>query len=497
MAGQATTETQLGSAHVTATGSVDGTVQVAPDGTITTVERPAHPTGADPQEGHSGGGGQAPGGEQPPGQPDAQHPHPIQAPEHPPAVPRNPGEHPGDPQPGRPRHPEPQHPGDGKPGVAPGEPDPSGGGKNRPPRDTDGPTATDKHYWTVELKPPAGAKPAVRAIVSMARTAIQTAVDLLGRGMPVPPPKVGDLLKPVVFGYLGKSDSTKGYQQAIAAVNARQSSLLTYDHQIAQTSIIVAANQDETLGSIKKIVGDLQTWLEGVPAKLTPKQEVVVMSRIGAVVDKVYQLVAAVYADNESHAGNNGGTSGSGGSGSGGSSGSGSGAGGATAGNAGAAAGGGGIGDVIGQLLPMAAMILPMGAMALTPVITQMMQKNEHDKQEQELQSNGQITPEGGAAPLPAAAPNAVAPTAVPNMNPSSVDPATGAQNAGAAGAAPATTNAPKALAPNTTPAPGSLPPVKAAPRTASTDRTKTPDAPVDAETPEEQQEGDAAASTA
>ncbi|MEV5652516.1 hypothetical protein AB0L57_30065 [Nocardia sp. NPDC052254] len=511
-----TTESEPGLLRGATQSPVSGTVQVAPDQTMGERAEPVQPIMAhDPGTGHNGPGGSQPSGPgQQQGGPEGTDPHRIDTPANPPQVPRNPGEHPGDnPQPGQPGQ---QQPGAGQPNGRPGDSDrigipehspqtprnpgetPGDGGGNKPPRSTDGPVA-DTHYRTVKLDPPAGASAALRSVVGMARTAIQTAVDLLGRGMPVPPPEVSDLLKPVVYGYLGQAESTEKYQRAMTAVNARQSSLLTYDHQIAQTSITVAANQDQTLAAIKEIVDELQTKLKAVPAKLTTKQEVAVMAHVGAAVNKVYKLVSAVYSDNQSHAGNGSGTSNSGGSDS--SNGTGSGtaanAGAANTGAANAGAGGGGIGDIIGQLLPMAAMMVPMGAMALTPVITQMMQKNEHDKQQQELQSNGEITPGGGAAPL-AADPNAAAPGAVmPGVAPAAVDPSMGAQNAGTPGATAPSTNAPSAVTPNTAQTPGSLPPIKPSPGTSKNDRTKPPTAPDTAAEPQDPEQPEAGASPA
>ncbi|WP_227983739.1 hypothetical protein [Nocardia spumae] len=319
----------------------------------------------------------------------------------------------------------------------------------------------------------------MKSIVALARTAIQTAVDLLGRGMPVPPPEVASLLKPVTFTNLGKSDTTVGYRRTIALVNARQTSLLQYDQEIARTSILVAASKDETLASIKHIVAELQTMLKAVPVKLTTTQETALMRQITAAVAQVYRLVDAVYADNQSRAGGGSGS----GSGSGSSSGSGASTGGGGSSSGTAGSGGGGLGDILGQLLPMAAMILPMGAMVAAPLVTQAMQKNQHDK-EAELHSNGEVTPGAGAAP--AGDPNAAAPAAaVPATAPGTATPTAVTPQAGAA--AP---GAPTALATGTgAQTPGSLPPVTAPNTGASAkDRTKPPTADPNAPVSAEQQ---------
>ncbi|MDR7169007.1 hypothetical protein J2W56_002748 [Nocardia kruczakiae] len=407
----------------------------------------------------------------------------------PPATPGSAGPPPGGPhEPGGPTKPGPGKPGPTKPDPTkpdptkpdPTKPDPTKPDPTKPAPTTPPPANPEKHYWTVELDPPPGAKPAVKAIVALARTAIQTAVDLLGRGMPVPPPEVASLLKPVVFTNLGKSDTTVGYRQAMAAVNARQTSLLEYDQQIARTSVLVAASKDETLASIKNIVAELQAVVKAVPAKATTAQQAALMQQISAAVAQVYRLVDAVYADNQSRAGT---SSGSGsGSGTGSSSSSGSASGGSSA-----SGGGGGLGDILGQLLPMAAMILPMGAMVAAPLVTQAMQKNQKDK-EAGLHSNGEVTPGTGAAPA-ATDPNAAVPNAAgPAAAPAAVAP-NGAPTALAPGAAAPGTAAPTQLAGATGQTPGTPPPITAPATGASAkDRTKPPTAAPDpnAATPQE-----------
>ncbi|WP_063001779.1 hypothetical protein [Nocardia mikamii] len=398
---------------------------------------------------------------------------------HEPGGPTKPG--PGKPDPTKPdpTKPDPTKPDPTKPDPTkpdPTKPDPTKPDPTKPAPPTPPPANPEKHYWTVELDPPPGAKPAVKAIVALARTAIQTAVDLLGRGMPVPPPEVASLLKPVVFTNLGKSDTTVGYRQAIAAVNARQTSLLEYDQQIARTSVLVAASKDETLGSIKHIVAELQTVIKAVPAKATTAQQAALMQQISAAVAQVYRLVDAVYADNQSRAGTSNGS----GSGSGSSSGRGSSSGsGSASGGTGSSGGGGGLGDILGQLLPMAAMILPMGAMVAAPLVTQAMQKNQKDK-EAELHSNGEVTPGTGAAPA-ATDPNAAVPNgAGPAAAPAAVAP-NGAPTAVAPGATAPGTAAPTQLAGTTGQTPGTPPPITAPATGASAkDRTKPPTAAAD-----------------
>ncbi|RDI54542.1 hypothetical protein [Nocardia mexicana] len=284
--------------------------------------------------------------------------------------------------------------------IAPGEPAPT----------------KPKHYWDVPLEPPPGASPALRSFVNMADTAIQTAVDLLGRGVPVPPPPVDDLLKPVVVKTLGKGKATENYREALAAVQTRQTSLLEFDNQVAKTAVEVAAEKDETLRAIKQIVAELQTKLKAVgKGKLKAPQETKLMMQIADALEQVYKRVDAVYKSNQKWAGGSeGGESGGGQGGGGQAGGAGGGAG------AGAGAGGGGI----GQLLPMLAMMVPMGIMSLAPLGMQLLQQHqerqEMERQKAEQQKAEQQNAGQGPAAAPPADPNApvVAAPATPGAAP-------------------------------------------------------------------------------
>lgn len=255
--------------------------------------------------------GPPPGGPpgQPPGAPPGQQP-PTDGSGPPPGGP--PGQPPGQ-----------QPPTDGS-GPPPGQPPADG---SSPPADATlfgarpGATPTTSkpktgHYWTVELTPPPGGSAGLKAFIEMAEEAIQTAVDLLGRGTPELPPNVDDLLRPVIYESIGDSLMKEQYQEALSEVQSRQTALLTYDTKVMKTSIVVAAGSDETLRAIKAIVAELQAKLKAAGSgKLKPAQEVALMKLTAQAIELVYDKVEAVYQLNNDMAGN--GNQGSGGSGSG------------------------------------------------------------------------------------------------------------------------------------------------------------------------------------
>ncbi|MFC3963077.1 hypothetical protein [Nocardia jiangsuensis] len=229
--------------------------------------------------------------------------------------------------------------------------------------------AAGKNYWPVRLVRPPGGSPGLLAFVALAEVAIQTAVDLLGRGMPKPPPKVDDLLQPVVLENIGKGKGVAEYEKAITAVQARQTTLLTLDTQVLKTSVVVAAEQNETLRAIKTIVTELNAALTAAgKAKLQPAQEKALLKKVADAVDAVYDKVEAVAKLNEDMAGGNktgGGTEQVS-------------TGGATTG------GGGGGGDGgLGGILPMLAM-LPMAAMPLLSQIPELLEQQEEKRKEAE-----------------------------------------------------------------------------------------------------------------
>ncbi|MGK8520055.1 hypothetical protein ACRS6B_00100 [Nocardia asteroides] len=302
-----------------------------------------------------------------------------------------------------------------------------------------------KHFWLVDLHCPPGASEGLRAFIALADTAIQTAVDLLGRGMTTPPPEVADLLKPAVYETLGKGAADEAYRKTIDKVEARQLKLLQMDDQVVKTSVTVAAEQVQALRSIKTIVGDLNTKLKAAgTAKLKPAQELPLLKAVAAAVEAVYDKVTAIADLNETVA-NGGGSNNSGG-------GQAGGGGGATGGGGG---GGGDIASSLASLLPMLAM-LPMAAMPLVQQIPEMMQKAEEDKAKkaEENQNNGAPGQPGQTPPGNPSTPAAAPPPGDPNAQPAAPQP-------GAPNAAPAANTAPpsdQSAAPAVSSAPGVIP---------------------------------------
>ncbi|MFI7667911.1 hypothetical protein [Nocardia sp. NPDC049526] len=288
-----------------------------------------------------------------------------------------------------------------------------------PPGATDTTTATTTsgkaktgHYWTVELTPPAGASAGLKAFISMAEEAIQTAVDLLGRGTPELPPKVDDLLRPVIYESIGDSLMKEQYQQALAKVQSRQTALLTYDTKVMKTSIVVAAGSDETLRAIKEIVSELQAKMKAVGSgKLKPAQEVALMKLVAEAIDLVYDKVEAVYQLNNDMAGDGNSDSESSGSSSSGQSGS-------------SGSSGGGDGG-LGQLVSMLGM-LPMMAMPLVSQLPQLLKQQDKDKDKDKDAAEDGAQPGEGQPPAAAAgaAPGSPAPAAAPAGQPAAAAPA-------------------------------------------------------------------------
>lgn len=274
--------------------------------------------------------------------------------------------------------------------------------------------AESKHFWLVDLHCPPGASEGLRAFIALADTAIQTAVDLLGRGMTTPPPKVDDLLEPAFYETLGKGKADEEYRKTIDKVEARQLQLLQMDNKVVKSSVTVAAEQVQALHSIKNIVAELNAKLKAAGnAKLKPSQELPLLKAVAAAVEAVYDKVTAIADLNEEVANGGKGTGG-----------------GQTGGGGGGAApgGGGGGGDGgLSSLLPM----LMMPLMAAAPLISQipeMLQKAEEDKAakaekaEQEQKGGTPPPPGNQSAPAPATPPpgdpNAPVPAGDPNAAP-------------------------------------------------------------------------------
>ncbi|MFI5535259.1 hypothetical protein ACIA5H_02600 [Nocardia sp. NPDC051900] len=288
-----------------------------------------------------------------------------------------------------------------------------------------------KHVFLVELYCPPGASEGLSAFIAMAETAIQTAVDLLGRGMTTPPPNVDDLLQPEFYKTLGSGEADEQYRKNVDKVEARQLQLLQMDNQVIKTSVTVAAEQVRALKSIQHIVDELNVTLKRAgTGKLKPKDELPYLKAVADAVERVYDKITAIADLNENMANGNGnGNSGGSGSSSGGGTSSGTGA-----------SGGGGDGG-LSSLLPMLAM-LPMAAMPLISQIPEMMQKAEEDKAKkaEENQHNG-APGKPGQAPPPGQQPAAAPTQGDPNAQPAGAQPAT-AQPGGVT-AAPAANTAP------------------------------------------------------
>ncbi|MFJ1461197.1 hypothetical protein [Nocardia sp. N2S4-5] len=260
-----------------------------------------------------------------------------------------------------------------------------------------------EHYWPVELHRPGGASAGLKAVIQLAETAIQTAVDLLGRGTPVLPPKVDDLLKPAVYEDLGEGKASEEYTEAFDKVQKRQKALVGLDDEVVKAAIVVADGKDKTLAAIKNIVKALNAKLEAVGGgKLKAAQEQQLMTLIARAVEAVYKLVNAAAEVNDAVAGGSEGA----------------------AQGAAQAGGGGGDASSLASLLPMLAMI-PMGLMSLAPTVIDMAQKFNEKQQEQAA---------GGAPPAdPNAAPGApdAALAAAPPGDPTAQPPEGTAQPAG------------------------------------------------------------------
>lgn len=322
--------------------------------------------------------------------------------------------------------PEPQLTGTGAPSAASGDPanNEAGGaepGKITPISAQDGSGGAAKAS-EITLVRPSGASEAVLAYIELAETVIQRAVDLLGQGMPEPPPDVGKLLEPQVYETLGKGKAAEKYEETLSRVEAKKTELQSMDSQVQQASATVAAGQDKTLRKIEAITAKLNTTLEAVSGvDLKPAQETALMDHIAQAIEAVYAEVDNASQINSEMAGEKGGGSGGGGQGGG--------------GQGGGGQGGGGL----ESMLPM----LAMAPMALMPLATQLLPELLGQGEEEDEQKDGEQgkpgdppadpnappadpnapAPEGGPAPEAAAPPGE--PPAEPDQpNPSSPTPA-------------------------------------------------------------------------
>ena len=233
-------------------------------------------------------------------------------------------------------------------------------------------TGIGAHYWTVTLTPPKQAPAALQEFVAMAQDAIQTSVDLLGRGAPELPPAVDDLLTTTIYQDLGAGAANANYQALLAEVEKRKQSLLESDNTVTSAAITVSARSDSTLKYVEGLVEQLQSEMTSITGKLTSAQCAAVMQQIGYVMDVVNARVVAVYEANHGTAGTGSSGSGSGTTGSSsstgdsgtGSTGSGDGSGAASSSSSTGSSGASGLSSLI-EMLPM------VGMMAI-PLVTQM-----------------------------------------------------------------------------------------------------------------------------
>ncbi len=168
---------------------------------------------------------------------------------------------------------------------------------------SDSSTGVGQHYWTVTLTPPSGASAALVQFVTMGQDAIQTAVDLLGRGMPDLPPVMDDLLTSVTYQDLGEGTANSDYQALLTEIENRQTSLLSSDNQVLQASITVSASGDVTLQYIESVVDQLQSEFNSITGTLSAAENQALMEQIGEAVDMVNARVTSVYETNQSIAG--------------------------------------------------------------------------------------------------------------------------------------------------------------------------------------------------
>ncbi|WP_328404176.1 hypothetical protein [Nocardia sp. NBC_00403] len=272
------------------------------------------------------------------------------------------------------------------------------------------PNSVGKNYWPVKLTVPAGASVGLKAFITMGEAAIQSAVDLLGRGTTKPPPQVEDLLRPVVYEHLGESKVTDGYKEALNMVESRKSSLLAFDKEVLKTSNVVAADQDKTLRDIKDIVTNLDGTLKRHgSAKLKAPEESPLLEAVATAVDKVYDLVTDVAKSNEEKANPGKGNGGGNGNGNGGG-GNGNGGGGSGGGEGGA---GGGLGGALQALAPMA-MMIPMAMMPLVQMVPELMKQDQENK-EKEREAAEDKQAEANKAQPAVAAPAPGDPNAAPH----------------------------------------------------------------------------------
>ncbi|MDO3648213.1 hypothetical protein [Nocardia mangyaensis] len=247
----------------------------------------------------------------------------------------------------------------------------------------------DKNFWTVELVRPPGGSTGLLAYIAMAEAAIQSSVNLLGIGTTSPPPNVDELIRPVVYENLGKSESTEEYKETLTKVEARQGALLRADRNVVEVAKYVSSEEDQTLRAIKDIVGELNSNLEAVgKGELKAAQEMNLLRHLAEAVGAVLHKVTMVAELNSELAGSPGDED----------DGSGSGAGGS---------GGGGGGDGgLASMLPMLAM-LPMAAMPLMAMLPDLVENFSGEDSDDRREPESAPAPDEGPAPADPRTPEA------------------------------------------------------------------------------------------
>ncbi|WP_157224245.1 hypothetical protein [Nocardia paucivorans] len=162
-----------------------------------------------------------------------------------------------------------------------------------------------KRGWKVKLVCPSGARPPLRAFilgnktVDGAEDAIQKAVDLLGCGMPTPPPPRKLPLKVSARLQVGTSAINPVYQKTVDQAHGRQDSLAGMDNQVSGTSKIVADKQHSALNKIKSIVAELNSKLSAFDGrKLKSAEETQIAELVAQAVLEVYDQVILTAEEN-------------------------------------------------------------------------------------------------------------------------------------------------------------------------------------------------------
>lgn len=250
-------------------------------------------------------------------------------------------------------------------------------------------TTSGGERWQVPLDPPKGASAETIKYIATAKTAIQDAVDLLGRKAPSPLPTPGVLPRPMFESSLGRGDAAEGYNQTLTSINARRTSLVSLDYQVAETADVVAAGKDQTLRDIQKDVAELNSVIRATETALQAAGtrqvraalETALMSEVANCVQKVYARVSALYERNDQIAGNSGQTQPPG----------------QQAGTDAGGSGGGGA-DMLSSLLPILAMI-PMAAIPLLSLLPDLLKQPDDDDTKKDKDSTSREHPESAQPP--------------------------------------------------------------------------------------------------